>query len=111
MNSFSLKVHAAELTWTQQFNISKIFVSNATNFHYRISGNNADGSPLLLCNSNFEYGKTIAYLNEADSGSKGKISTLLAAYAAQDKVKLGYEIFTAGNGNTFCHIVEIEVHK
>lgn len=94
---------AASATETiSAFKINKVFVSNAENFHFRVYGMPA----MSFCPD----GSTWAYINEADSGAKGKISTLLSAYAAgKDVVLYVTPTDPASNGKAYCKITEFMV--
>ena len=84
------------------FKIDKIYLANAENFHFRVLRNTTDGT--WLCN-NGPKNPAWAYINESDSGSKGKMSALLAAYAAKKTVQLYTEGVDTSAGR-MCKIVE-----
>jgi hypothetical protein len=86
------------------FHISSVFLSNATNFHFRIYSDNP-GS--WLC-SNGPRNPSWGYINEADSGAKGKIAALLEAYA-MGKTITATTIGVPYNGSTYCQIIEFQI--
>ena len=95
---------ASALAQTQQqsgfFVINGLEVSYANNMHFRVIGM----SPVGACGA----GTNWAYVDEADSGAEGKIATLLAAYLAGKQVNLVIAPTNYyGNGQMFCHILEI----
>ncbi|GLS24804.1 hypothetical protein [Marinibactrum halimedae] len=92
---------SADLHFTGWFKISQLFVSNANNYHFRIYG-----MPRMdYCSASPDW----AYLNENTSGSEGKMSVLLSAYAMGKQVNLRVEDKDGGNGTIRCHIVEFFV--
>jgi len=99
---FGVNVNAAE--YPTPFKISSIFVSSASNYHFRVESNTGNWH----C-SNGPKLPAWSYVNEADSGAKGKISALLAAYASGKSVTLVTEGVAAG-ANTYCRILEFKVH-
>ncbi len=92
--------YAAESTgW---FKINQVFVSSGNNLYFRVYG--------MASMSYCPDGPAWAYVDEKDSGEKGKISTLLSAYAAGKDVYLKVEPKDFyGNGKIFCHILELGV--
>ncbi|MCP4485927.1 MAG: hypothetical protein GY820_01160 [Gammaproteobacteria bacterium] len=97
---FSSVSYALESTgW---FKINQVFVSNGNNLYFRVYGM----SSMSYCPD----GSTWAYVDENDSGEKGKISTLLSAYAAGKDVTLHVEPKDHyENGKLYCHIVEVGI--
>lgn len=82
------------------FKINQIVVSGAANMHFRVYG--------MPSNAACVNGTNYAYINEADTGSKGKISTLLSAYAAGKDVRLVLEPTDHYNdGRIYCRVIEI----
>lgn len=88
------------------FKISEIYVANATKYHFRIMADYSD-STKWLCN-NGPKNPAWAYINEADSGAAGMISTLLTAYAAGKTVTL-YTTGIDGPSGRVCKIVEFSI--
>ncbi len=100
---FSSSSYSAQHTNTGWFKISEIFVSSGTNMHFRVVG-----LPTGACPN----GSNWAYIDEIDSGAKGKISTLLSAFATGINVQLWIETKDYySNGEIFCQIVELSVTK
>jgi hypothetical protein len=100
MMLFAHSAYAGE--WTEWFKINGLFVSSATNLHFRVSG--------TLTMDNCPNGASWAYIDENDSGAKGKMSALLSAYASGKDVSL----FVVpkdyyGNGSKYCHILELRI--
>lgn len=85
------------------FTIKSITVSSATNYHFRLQSN---GSSWLCLNG--ETNPPWAYINEADSGAKGKIATLLTAYSLGKTVTVVTEGVVVGS-STYCHILDFLV--
>ncbi|PID52785.1 MAG: hypothetical protein CR972_00005 [Candidatus Moraniibacteriota bacterium] len=87
------------------FKISKIFVSNANNYHFRIFSD----SPNWHCYGGPQ-GEAWSYIDETDSGAIEKMNMLKLAYAMDKTV----EIITAGveHSDTMmvCHIIEVKVY-
>ncbi|MGD8914754.1 MAG: hypothetical protein PVI97_17580 [Candidatus Thiodiazotropha sp.] len=97
---FAHNAYAGE--WSDWFTISRIFVSSASNMHFRVGGMESIDD----CTN----GKTWAYVNESDSGASAKISTLLSAHAAGKNVRLYVSPTDVyGNGKVYCHVVELQV--
>ena len=89
---------------TESFLITQTFVTSATNMHFRVYGM----ANVAECAS----GQNWAYINESDSGATTKISSLLAAYAAGQKVVLTLQpIDFYGNGKLYCQIVAVGTSK
>lgn len=80
--------------WTGDFTITNLYVAGENNFQYRTYG--AGSQPICPNSPNW------AYVNDADSGSKGKIATILAAFYTGRPIRVYIE---AVNG--FCHIEEV----
>lgn len=87
---------AQSFTWTNVFTITQLYVSGSANFHFRVYG--------MATMSNCPNATSWAYLNEADDGEKGKMATLLTAYAMGKQVQL---VVSPVNG--YCQILEINV--
>ncbi len=86
------------------FEITQTFSTTESNMQYRVYG-----MPNVQECSN---GQNWAYVDEADSGARTKISTLLSAYAAGHQVQLTLEVVDYfNNGNKYCHIVAITTKK
>lgn len=86
---------------TSAFKINGITVLGAGNMMFRVHGMPQPAS----CPGN-----AWAYVDDADSGSKTKISTLLSAYAAGKRVQL--EISPKNffsNGVMYCQIISMSV--
>lgn len=82
------------------FKISSLYISHAGNYHFRVYSNkpsnwHCHGGPI---------NPAWSYINESDSGAKGKIATLQLAYALGKNV----HILTEKIGN-YCHIVELMI--
>lgn len=93
--SFTTKAFA--VVSTPEFQITSIFVSEEGNMAFRISG----FSPIAGCSGNF------AYVDERDSASKSKISSLLTAFASGKKVYMVLlPVDYYNNGTTYCRIIE-----
>jgi hypothetical protein len=87
--------------WTPYAKVSSTFVSSGTNMYFRVIGPVSTQCP---DHSNW------AYINESDSGAKGKIATLLTAYALGKNVRLFVEPKDFyGNGAVYCHVLEVQV--
>ena len=99
---FGMNVYAVE--YPTPFKISSIYVSSASNYHFRVESSTGNWH----CN-NGPKSPAWSYVNEPDSGAKGKMSALLAAYASGKSVALVTEGVTVG-ANTYCRIVEFRVH-
>lgn len=97
-------VNAGAAEYPTPFKISSIFVSSASNYHFRVESNTGNWH----CN-NGPKSPAWSYVNETDSGAKGKISALLAAYASGKSVTLVTEGVIAG-ANTYCRILEFKIH-
>jgi hypothetical protein len=80
--------------WTGDFTISNLYIAAENNFQYRTYGT---GTQAMCPNS-----PNWAYVNESDSGSKGKIATILAAFYTGRPIRA---LISAQNG--FCRIEEI----
>lgn len=90
------------------FKIAGLFVSDATNLHFRVNSNNPSA---WLC-SNGPTNPSWAYINEADSGAKVKIATLMTAYSLGKTVSLVTEgVYFGGDygGKTYCRILEFSI--
>ncbi len=86
---------------TGWFKISEIYVSSANNMHFRVVGLPAGACP---------NGSNWAYVDEADTGAKGKISALLSAYVAGKNVHLWIETKDYySNGQVYCQIAEFSI--
>ena len=98
---FSLNSHAGQACGdfycTDNFNIATINMSAADNFHFRISGRPTQ----TMCANGIDW----AYINENDSGAKGKIAGLMMGYSLGKKVGLLTETVVR-NGTNFCHILD-----
>lgn len=96
-----IKAHAGQACGTfyctDNFNIAMINMSAADNFHFRISGRPTQ----TMCTNGIDW----AYINENDSGSKGKIAGLMMGYSLGKKVGLLTETVVR-NGTNFCHILD-----
>lgn len=88
--------NAQSYFWTNAFTITQLYVSGSANFHFRVYG--------MATISNCPNATTWAYINEADDGEKGKMATLLTAYAMGKQVQL---IVAPVNG--YCQILEVNV--
>ncbi|OWQ88589.1 hypothetical protein CDN99_17230 [Roseateles aquatilis] len=85
----------AEGRWTGEFKPGGPYVSSGVNFHFRVSNVPATAN----CP------QTWAYINETDSGAKGKIAALLLAYAQGKSI----DIFVDTGDGGYCHVVEFVV--
>lgn len=86
------------------FKIAIITVSGSTNLHFRVGYSGT--TP--LCSNGPTAGNPWAYLNETDSGAKGKIATLLMAYALRKTVTIETQSVLFGT-STYCHILDVNV--
>lgn len=86
------------------FKIAGLYVSHADNLHFRVISNNPSA---WLC-SNGPINTSWAYINEADSGAKVKIATLMSAYALGKTITLATEGIVSGS-TTYCHILEFSI--
>jgi hypothetical protein len=86
---------AAPGRFTGAFKPAGPYVSGGNNYYFRVQGLPDSAG----CLQNW------AFVNEADSGSKGKIATLLMAYSQGRNVSLYVEEDGAG----YCRIVEFVV--
>jgi hypothetical protein len=108
---FCLVLVVVNMTYAQEVQnpiiIKKIFVSDANNLHFRVISH-APNIP--LCTGGPPNGidpgmEAFAYVNESDSGAKGKMATLMTAYALGKYVTLVTEPVQFGP-HIYCHIVE-----
>jgi hypothetical protein len=83
--------------WTNDFNITHLFVAGAENYHFRVYGMTAQAQ----CSANTD-AQYFAYFNESYQGSKGLMASLLMAYATGKQVRLFIEV----DGNNYCQILE-----
>lgn len=89
----------AELT--PQFRIASVSVLGENNMTFRVFGMPA----MTSCP-----GSAFAYVDESDSASKTKISTLLSAFAAGKNVQLHVEpVNYLNNGTNYCQIRDFQV--
>ena len=88
------------------FKIKEIFMSQPTNFHFRVVANYAD--PNAWHCHNGPKNPAWSYINEGDPGSKGMMSALLTAYAAQKTVTLVTEGVDTPAGR-MCKIIEFKI--
>lgn len=95
---FGQKVFALEAA--TPFVIDKLWISGAESAHYRI----VDEEGPAHCTGG-PTGPAWSYINVSDSGSKGKISAILLAYAQGKTVELSTETDADG----YCHVVEFWV--
>jgi len=79
--------------WTNPFLPTGVYVSSEANQHLRVLGVPSG------CLANW------AYINQADSGSKTYIASLLLAYASGKQVNL----YVSLDANGYCHIIEAQV--
>ena len=86
---------------TEAFNITSITVNVEGNLHFRVTGFQPHAT---LCPDS----PSMAYLEEADSGSKAKIAALLSAYLAGKQVVLWLEPQQRTTG-VYCHILVLKV--
>jgi hypothetical protein len=86
------------------FKISGLFWSDAQNMHCRVL---SDTPTIPLCTGG-PTNAAWAYINESDSGAKGKIAGLMTAYALGKSVNLTTESVPVGAA-TYCHIVEFSI--
>ena len=94
-------VNAAE--WTPYARVFSTYVSAGTNMYFRVFGPVSTQCPSPQ--------NTWAYINELDSGAKGKIATLLMAHASGKDVRYYVEpVDFYGNGTIYCHILEVQVN-
>ena len=82
--------------WVSSFTVTRLFVAGENNFQYRVYGMPA----LPACAS----GPDWAYVNDADSGAKGKVATLLGAFYSGRRVGIFVEVV-----NGYCHILDLIV--
>lgn len=88
-------VASAAGRFTGAFKPAGPYVSGGNNYYFRVQGLPSSAN----CLQNW------AFVDEADSGSKGKIATLLMAYAQGRNVSLYVEEDGAG----YCRIIELVV--
>lgn len=81
--------------FTGAFKPAGPYVSGGSNYYFRVLGLPDSAN----CQQNW------AFINEADSGSKGKIATLLMAYAQGRNVSL----YVQEDGSGYCQIIEFVV--
>jgi hypothetical protein len=91
---------ACAYDYPDQFQIKNLYVSGATNYHFRIWSMTPNAP---LCTGG-PTNPSWAYINEADSGAKGKIASLTIAYVMGKKVAL--TTITVGS---YCQIVEFQI--
>lgn len=91
-------VPAAAGQWVSAFTVTSLFVSGENNYQYRLYG-----MPTVTACTN---GPNWAFINDADSGSKGKVATLLGAFYSGRRVGIFVE---AENG--YCHVLELIVEQ
>lgn len=96
--SFTASIKAYDVS--SHFVIDKLWISGAENAHYRI----VDESGTAHCTGG-PTNPAWSYINVSDSGSKGKISAILLAYAQGKTV----ELTTETDVNGYCHVVEFWV--
>lgn len=87
---------AVASAWTSDFTITNLYIAGENNFQYRVYG--------MPANSACSNGPTWGYVNDSDSGSKGQVATLLAAFYSGRPIRLLIE-----PGGGYCHIVEVFV--
>lgn len=81
--------------WTSDFIITNLYVAGQNNFQYRVYGMSSLQS---LCPNSPNW----AYVNESDSGAKGRVATILAAFYAGRAIRV-YVTVTGG----YCQIEEL----
>lgn len=87
--------------------ISNIWVSDAGNYHFRVTGSYT-GSTWFCNNASSSGPGAWAYLEENDSGAKGKMAMLMTAFMAGKTVYFKTEGRDTPAGH-LCHIVEFQV--
>ena len=93
--------------WEQPapFKIRAIYVSHATNYHFRIysdlTGWHCSGGP---------QGSAWSFINETDSGAVEKMNVLKMAYITGKTVQVYTSGVTHSDGSTFCHIEEALIY-
>ncbi|WP_325892215.1 hypothetical protein [Grimontia sp. NTOU-MAR1] len=88
------------------FKIKEIFMSHPANFHFRVISDNPDA---WHCH-NGPKNPSWSYINEADPGSKGMMSALLAAYVSNKTVSLVTKGVDTYAGR-MCQIVEFKISQ
>src|SRR5689334_19767264 len=86
--------NAAE--WRGYFTITNLYVAGLNNYQYRLYGSDV----LPSCTSSPGW----SYLNDSDSGSKGQVAALYAAFYSGRPVRVLLE-----DVGGFCHILEVVV--
>lgn len=87
------------------FKINAIYMSNATNYHFRIYSS----TPSWHC-SGGPANPAWSFINEDDSGAEAKIKTLQLAYAMGKTVQLYTQGVAHPSGQTYCRIVEFIIY-
>lgn len=87
---FTPMIANADGQMTAVFKPTGLYISHEGNYHLRVQGVPAG------CQAGW------AYINQADSGSKTYIASLMLAFAAGKQVQL----FVEPDGNGYCHIIE-----
>lgn len=95
---------AAEVEYPSSFKIKQIYMSQPQNFHFRVHSDDpnawhCDGGPK---------NPAWSYINENDPGSKGMMSALLTAYAANKTVTLVTKAVDTSVGRK-CQIVAFAI--
>lgn len=88
------------------FKINAIYMSNATNYHFRIYSS----TPSWHCSGGPTVGGAWSFINEDDSGAEAKIKTLQLAYAMGKTVQLYTQGVVGPNGQTLCRVVEFSIY-
>lgn len=92
---------ANAVEWTPYAKVVSTYVSAGNNMYFRVFGPISTQCPSPQ--------NTWAYINESDSGAKGKIATILTAYALGKDVRLFVEpVDFYANGTIYCHILEVQ---
>lgn len=99
-----LHQEASAFEYPAPIKIQAIVMSSAKNYHFRVISNNPGA---WLC-SNGPTNEAWAYINEDDSGAKGKMAALLLAYSMGKTVTLT-TAGVDGGGVTYCHIFDFRV--
>ncbi len=98
---------AVALEFPGPFKIKSIFVSGATNLHYRVI---SDNPASWQCHNGPTY-DSWAYINENDDGAKGKIAAIQMAYALGKSIRLITEgVWVPWGTGTICHIIELQLY-
>jgi hypothetical protein len=84
----------AHAYWSSDFTITGLYVAGENNFQYRAYG----VGTLAMCPNSPNW----AYVNDNDSGAKGRVATILAAFYSGRPIR----VFLSAQGG-FCRIDEV----